>query len=142
MVRVASTPMIRTAIASDAPGVLELWRLAGAVPSRTDDVESIERLIAHDPGALLLAEVDGKLAGSVIAGWDGWRGSIHRLTVAPAYRRRGLGRRLVAAAEARLAAVGAVRLQAIVVEADGLATSFWRASGWEEQEGRLRFVKG
>jgi ribosomal protein S18 acetylase RimI-like enzyme len=134
--------VIRAATASDAPAVLELWARAEAVPSRTDDVESIARLIAHDPGALLLAEVDGGLAGSVIAGWDGWRGSIYRLTVAPGHRRRGLGGRLLAAAEARLAEVGAARLQAIVVATDARATGFWRAGEWEKQEGRLRFVKG
>jgi ribosomal protein S18 acetylase RimI-like enzyme len=78
----------------------------------------------------------------VIAGWDGWRGSIYRLAVSPDYRRQGLGRRLLAEAEARLARLGAVRLQAIVAESHPLATSFWRASGWEEQAEPLRFVKG
>jgi hypothetical protein len=35
-----------------------------------------------------------------------------------------------------------VRAQAIVVEIDALATTFWKASGWEQQAERLRFVKG
>jgi hypothetical protein len=37
---------------------------------------------------------------------------------------------------------GAVRAQAIVAEIDAQATSFWSASGWEQQAERLRFVKG
>jgi len=115
---------------------------ADAEPTRTDDVARLRRLIVHDPAALIVAEDDGRLAGSVIAGWDGWRGSVYRLVVAPAHRRRGLGRRLLAEAESRLAAAGAVRNQAIVVETEPVAVGFWRAASWEQQPHRLRFVKG
>ena len=80
--------------------------------------------------------------GSVIAGWDGWRGSIYRLVVAPTHRRQGLGGRLLAAAESHLDTVGAVRRQAVVVETDLPAVGFWQASGWEGQHHRLRFVRG
>jgi ribosomal protein S18 acetylase RimI-like enzyme len=133
---------IRDAAPTDIAAVLALWQEAGAEPSHTDDTASLGRLIAHDPHALLVAEADGRLVASVIAGWDGWRGSVYRLVVAPSYRRQGLGRRLVRAAEARLRRAGAIRLQAVVVETDELATSFWRRSDWEEQAERLRFVNG
>jgi ribosomal protein S18 acetylase RimI-like enzyme len=136
------TPTIRRAEASDASAVLELWQEADAAPSHTDDVESILQLVGHDREALIVADCDGRIIGSVIAAWDGWRGSVYRLAVAPEHRRCGLGRRLVLKAEERLAEVGAVRLQAVVVESDSEATGFWRASGWEQQVDRLRFVKG
>src|SRR5476649_1624393 len=128
---------LRPATVADAPAVIALWREAEAEPSHTDDVESIGRPIERDPAALIVAEDDGELVGSVIAGWDGWRGSVYRLAVVPSHRRWGLGRQLVRAAEERLAVVGASRLQAIVVESDLLAAAFWRASGWEEQTERL-----
>jgi ribosomal protein S18 acetylase RimI-like enzyme len=135
-------PTFRPAQVGDAPAILSLWRVAAAEPTHTDDRSSIAKLIGHDPGAVILAEADGGLVGTVIAGWDGWRGSIYRLVVAPEMRRRGLGRQLLHAAEVRLAGVGAVRLQAIVVGSDARATGFWGASGWEQQPERLRFVKG
>jgi GNAT superfamily N-acetyltransferase len=62
--------------------------------------------------------------------------------VAPTQRRRGLGRLLLAEAEARLAVLGAVRLQAIVVEHEPRAMAFWQDSGWEQQAHRVRFVRG
>jgi ribosomal protein S18 acetylase RimI-like enzyme len=135
-------PSFRPATATDAPAVVALWREAGAEPGHTDNVESVLRLIERDPAALILVELEGRLIGSVIAGWDGWRGSIHRLAVVPTQRRRGLGRQLVQQAEARLADVGAVRCQAIVVETDRQAVAFWGASGWDHQRERLRFVTG
>jgi ribosomal protein S18 acetylase RimI-like enzyme len=142
----------RPATSADASAVVALWREAAAEPTHTDNEESVRRLIERDPEALILAETgiqadagaggeEGRLIGSVIAGWDGWRGSIYRLVVLPDERRHGLGRQLVQRAEARLAAVGAVRSQAIVVETDQRAVAFWRASGWEQQAERLRFVR-
>jgi ribosomal protein S18 acetylase RimI-like enzyme len=133
---------IRSGTAADADALLRLWREADAEPTHTDDVKSLAHLVAYDPAALLVAENDGRLVGSIIAGWDGWRGSIYRLVVAPDCRRRGLGRQLVGAAESRLRQAGATRAQAVVIETDEAAAWFWRASDWEEQTERLRFVKG
>jgi ribosomal protein S18 acetylase RimI-like enzyme len=105
-------------------------------------VGSLTALLAHDPSALVIAEEGGSIVGSVIAAWDGWRGSVYRLAVAPSHRRLGLGRQLLSEAEARLSTRGAVRMQAIVVETDRNAMGFWRESGWERQVHRVRFVRG
>ena len=134
-------PEIRLATKADIPRVLTLWSRS-AEPTHTDDGVSVERLIDHDPQALLVAEADEVLVGSVIAAWDGWRGSIYRLAVEPHERRSGLGRRLLEAAEARFDELGAHRSQAIVVATDHRAMIFWRGSGWDEQLERVRFVRG
>jgi len=136
------TPRIRTAQVDDIEAILDLWRVAGAEPSATDSAEALGILMAYDAAALIVAEAETRLVASVIAAWDGWRGSIYRLVVAPGHRRIGLARRMVRTAEHRLSEAGASRLQAIVVETDDVAASFWRATDWEQQVERLRFVKG
>src|SRR6202035_2578463 len=103
------TPTIRFAVVPDAPAVLAFWQEAAESP-HTDDERSIGQVIEHDPEALIVAESEG--VGSVIAAWDGWRGSIYRLAVTPDHRCGGLGRRLVSEAEQRLAEAGALRLHA------------------------------
>jgi ribosomal protein S18 acetylase RimI-like enzyme len=133
---------IRPCTLDEAGAVLELWQVAEAEPSHTDDIPSIVGLLNHDPGGLLVADDTGQIVGSVIAGWDGWRGSIYRLVVAPSHRRQGLARRLLAEAEVRLRSQGATRLAAIVVDRDLPAIGFWRSSDWQEQTSRLRFVNG
>ena len=136
------TSTIRTGQTSDVESVLSLWLESDAEPTHTDDSQSLIALLAEDPDALIVA-VDGALVvGSVIAAWDGWRGSIYRLVVSPSHRRNGLATRLLASAETRLAKIGAVRLQAIVVETDPVAAGFWKATGWDQQVERLRFVQG
>jgi ribosomal protein S18 acetylase RimI-like enzyme len=136
------TISIRAGRPGDVAAVLQLWADADAEPSHTDNADGLAALVAHDPAALLVAEEGGGVVGSVIAAWDGWRGSVYRLVVAPSHRRQGLARRLIDHAEARLSEAGATRLQAIVVETDRRATGFWTSTDWEQQAQRLRFVKG
>ena len=121
--------------------VLALWRRADAHPSVSDDPASIRRLLEHDPGALLVATVDGAVVGTLIAAWDGWRGNFYRLAVLPEHRRQGIASALVEAGESRLRALGAARVTAIVVTADDPAIAFWRAAGYDQQDDRTRFVK-
>jgi len=87
-------PAIRAARSGDLPAVLALWQQAQAEPSHTDNLASLQQLVAHDPGALLVADAGNHLVGSVIAAWDGWRGTIYRL--GRAGRTRPLHRRLTA----------------------------------------------
>ena len=132
---------MRSAGPEDLPAVLELWRQAGAAPSVTDDLPSLQRLLASDDQALLVTDAGDSLAGSLIAAWDGWRGSFYRLAVAPSQRRRGLARALVAAGEERLRACGARRLTAYVDTGEEPALAFWVAVGFSAQRDRLRFVR-
>lgn len=79
---------IRCAAPTDVDAVLRFWRTAAEGTSISDDRDGVGRLVARDPEALLLAERDGALVGTVIAGFDGWRCSAYRLAVAPEYRRK------------------------------------------------------
>jgi len=131
---------IRDAHTDDIQDVLELWARSGLPPSVSDSVESLATLLDHDPSALLVAHVDGALAGSLIAVWNGWRGSFYRLAVDPRHRRRGIARALVREGERRLRACGAMRLDAIVTSRDPPAMGLWRALGYELRDDQARFV--
>lgn len=123
-------------------GVLELWRRAEASASSTESAEDVGGLLLRGPEALLLAETDdGEIVGTLIVGWDGWRGGFYRLAVDRDHRRHGLATALVRAGEERLRALGAHRLNAIVESHEPDAMAFWASAGYECQESRSRFVK-
>jgi len=121
--------------------VLELWRRAGAEPSVTDDPGSLRRRLRRDRNLFVLAWDRGRLVGSLIGGWDGWRGHMYRLAVDPGCRRSGIARRLVANVEARLQELGAVRIDGIVVSRNTAASTFWREIGYQRHVEVARYVK-
>jgi len=122
--------------------VLELWRAAETEPSTTDDLAGLEALVRRSgPDALLVADEQGELVGTLIATWDGWRGHMYRLAVLPGHRRRGVARALVAEGERRLREAGARRVNAVVVHTNDDGLGFWTAAGYELDERVRRYVK-
>jgi ribosomal protein S18 acetylase RimI-like enzyme len=136
--------VIRPCRREECAAVLALWESAGAIPSPTDTLEELQRLVrTHGDGFLVAIDGDA-VVGSVIGGWDGWRGNIYRLAVAPQARRRGLARRLVREAETVLSAKGARRLSALVERREAHAVGFWDAlaeRAWRRDERMIRYVK-
>jgi ribosomal protein S18 acetylase RimI-like enzyme len=135
-------PEIRPATSDDKTAVLHLWNLTrSAAATAEDEPAMVERLLAYDPGALLVATVDGAIVGAVIAAWDGWRGHLYRLAVSPGQRRQGIGQRLVEAGQERLRSLGATRVNAAVAEDESGSAAFWHALGYGRDAEISRFAK-
>jgi ribosomal protein S18 acetylase RimI-like enzyme len=127
--------IVRQAERDDVPEVLALWGAARSEHARTaDSADLVGWLIESSPAALLVAERDGAIVGTVIAGWDGWRGNLYRLAVDPAQRRAGIGVALTRAGESHLRECGARRVTALVALEDGNAGAFWDAAGYPHDE--------
>jgi len=133
--------IIRPARADELEAILELWSETGLGLRATDAPGSLEELLVADPDALLVAEEDGRIVGTLIAGWDGWRGNLYRLGVLPEYRRRGIGAALVREGERRLTERGAIRIVVAVGTDRRGADVFWEAIGYERDGSAERFVR-
>jgi ribosomal protein S18 acetylase RimI-like enzyme len=132
---------LRHATAADIADILSFWRSAAENTNRSDSAEAIAGLITRDPQALLIAVQDGRIVGSVIAGWDGWRCHLYRFAVDPRRRRQGIGRLLLDAAERRFAALGGVRADAMVLNDNELGVRAWTAAGYTRESDCARWVK-
>ncbi|MFE0651485.1 GNAT family N-acetyltransferase [Streptomyces sp. NPDC059534] len=132
---------IRAATSADAEDVLTFWKESAEGTSISDDVNGVTRLVERDPEALILAVADGRIVGSVIAGWDGWRASLYRLAVLPSHRRRGISTALLRAADERFVALGGRRADAMVLEANETGQRLWTAAGYQREDRWRRWVK-
>lgn len=123
----------------DYEAALALWQTAGpgVGVGRSDTRAELAKKVAHDPDLCLVAEVDGRLAGTVLGGFDGRRGLVYHLAVAPDQRRRGLARALMAELEARLRAKGCRRSYLLVRAGNAEALQFYAAAGWSEMDVHL-----
>ena len=131
---------IRECLIEEAEALLALWQAAGTSPSVTDTVADIQCTIASH-ASVLVAEANQRIAGSLIATFDGWRGNMYRIAVHPDYRRRGIGRALVEEGEKCLTKQGAKRITALVEEKYPQAIAFWSSVGYEIEPGIVRFFR-
>ena len=132
---------IRACRLEDIQSVLELWQQADATPGVTDNADDLRRAVADSPAHVLVAEVGGRIVGSIIGTFGGWRGNIYRLAVHPASRRQGTAHALMADIEKRLTHQGAKRITALVEKDHPWAMRFWEAVGYRVDERVVRRVR-
>jgi ribosomal protein S18 acetylase RimI-like enzyme len=137
----ANDLVLRRCRLDEADAVLTLWRHAGATVGVTDTLADLRRAIADSPAHVLIAEVGGRIVGSIIGTFDGWRGNIYRLAVHPDHRRRGIARALVAEVQTLFARQGVKRITALVEKDTQMAVAFWTAVGYQPDRRIVRFVQ-
>jgi len=132
-VRTAAT--IRAVEPRDLEALVALWfevfpEYRDPSKPQRDPRASIERKLAQADGLFWLAERDGAIVGTAMAGYDGHRGWLYSVGVHPRMRRSGLARWLVAHAESELLARGCPKINLQVLDVNTSAQAFWQALGY------------
>src|SRR5262249_39075854 len=94
----------------DEPAVVALWERCGLTRPWNDPHKDIRRKLQVRPDLFLVGVLDGVIVATVMAGYEGHRGSINYLAVAPEHQRKGLGRALMAEAERLLRQSGCPKI--------------------------------
>lgn len=114
----------------DEDALVALWRNCGLVRPQNDPLKDIRRKLKVRPDLLLVGILDGMIVASVMAGYEGHRGWINYLAVAPELRRKGLGREIVAEAERLLKTEGCPKVNLQVRTTNQEAMKFYRRIGY------------
>lgn len=119
---------------SDYEEVLALWQNTEGVGLNESDTRSaIAAYLKRNPGMSFVARDGNNLIAAVLCGHDGRRGYLHHLAVAPPYRRKGLGTRLVEKCLASLKRLRIVKCNIFLFTDNADGEQFWAGNGWKKR---------
>jgi ribosomal protein S18 acetylase RimI-like enzyme len=127
--------LIRSYLPADHDALVQLWeRVFPDDPPANAPRLMIERKLGVQPELLLVGLLGEQLVGAVMAGFDGVRGWIHHLAVAPEWHRHGFASRLMRAAEAGLRELGCPKVNLQVRATNSQVVAFYRSLGYMIEE--------
>ena len=115
---------------ADEPQVIGLWHLCDLVVPWNDPAQEIRLKSQTQPELFLVGVVEEQVVASVMAGYDGHRGWLYALAVAPPLQRQGLGRRMVTEAEAKMKALGCRKVNLQVRASNMAVIGFYESMGY------------
>ena len=120
----------------DYDGVRALWLTIRGFGIRAidDSREDVERFILRNPTTSVVATDGDRIVGSILCGSDGRQGSLYHVCVAEAYRRRGIGTRMVGWCMQRLREMGINKVALIAFSRNDVGNAFWRQIGWKRSD--------
>jgi ribosomal protein S18 acetylase RimI-like enzyme len=119
---------------ADEGTIVALWEGCGLTRPWNPPSADIALLRGSSHGDILVAtHEEGDVIGSVMVGHDGHRGWIYYLAVSPSCQRRGLGSRLMRAAEAWLREHGMRKVELMIRDTNTEVTAFYAGLGYDRE---------
>ncbi len=125
---------VRPFRAADEDAVVTLWEQCGLIRAWNNSRKDIARKLAMQPELFLVGVTDGDLVATVMAGYEGHRGWINYLAVAPNAQRRGVGRAMMHEAESRLQNAGCPKINLQVRSGNLDVIAFYAALGYLQDD--------
>lgn len=120
--------------AEDQEAVVTLWKACRLVVPQNDPIADIQTKMQFQPDLFLVAVSENRLVGTVMAGYEGHRGWINYLAVAPEQRRQGIAKAMMVLVEKKLRALGCPKINLQVRRTNTAVIHFYRAIGFEEDD--------
>ena len=126
--------IIRQYSPADREAVINLWKTCNLTKSWNNPEQDINRKLKDSPELFLVGTINDINFSSVMAGYDGHRGWIYYLAVVPEYRKQGLGRWIMAAAEEKLLDIGCPKIDLMVRKNNPDVITFYEKIGYGHDE--------
>ena len=112
--------------------VIHLWESVFAYQApHNDPALTIDKKLLTKDELFFVAEADGVVFGTAMAGYDGHRGWLYAIAVHPHHRNSGLGRDLVNHSEQALAKLGCLKVNLQIVASNQATTEFYEKLGYQ-----------
>ena len=126
----------------DYDEVVWLWISCGLIKSENQATKQQLSAFLHRGIFLISKDEAGRIIGSVMGGWDGWRGWIYKLAVAHEERRKGIATQLLSEIASRLHDVGATITRAYIENQNEASLSLFSKLGYTRMDGFLIVTQG
>ena len=123
--------VVRDFVSEDTDAVIALWGGCDLLRPWNDPHKDVARKLTDKNGAFWVATTGDDVIASVMVGYDGHRGSINYLAVAPDFQRTGVGARLMQQAEAFLVALGCPKVSFCVRKDNADVLAFYDGLGYD-----------
>ena len=123
--------VVRDFVPEDADAVIARWDICDLLRPWNDPQKDIKRKLTDRNGAFWVATSQDDVIASVMVGYDGHRGSINYLAVAPDFQRAGVGALLMQRAEAFLVALGCPKVSFCVRKDNTDVLAFYDGLGYD-----------
>jgi ribosomal protein S18 acetylase RimI-like enzyme len=128
--KAAPTVIIRSYEESDEKAVTALWRACDLLRPWNNPERDIARKLKVNRELFLIGMVEGKIIASVMGGYEGHRGWVNYLAVDPAYRKKGIGRKMMLEIESKLRAFGCPKVNLQVRAGNTETMAFYEKIGY------------
>ena len=119
----------------DEEGVVKLWETCFPDdPPWNEPRDVIRRKMTVQPELLLVALVGDQVVGTVLAGYDGFRGWVNKVATHPSHQRKGIASQLMGAAEKALADMGCPKLNLQVRTDNTSVVEFYKDAGYAVED--------
>ena len=123
--------VIREFTESDTATVAALWReVFPDNPPHNRPEDDIKRKLKIQRELFFVAELDLRIVGTAMGGYDGHRGWVYYVAVDPRYRKRGIGEALMRKVEDGLRAIGCHKINLQVREGNEEVVAFYKKLGY------------
>ena len=127
-------PEIRPYSPQDESAVITLWQKCNLTRPWNNPERDIERKLKVNPELFLVGAIDNRVIATVMGGYEGHRGWVNYLAVDPEHQRNGIGRRMMAAIEGKLLAMGCPKINLQVRTGNQSALNFYERIGYKTDD--------
>lgn len=119
---------------NDFDSVINLWKKAGLIISRSDTLEGLKKKIKRDPQLFFVMEKDSFIIGVVMGSYDGRRGWINHLAVDPEYQGMKIGQQIIKELEMRFKKIGCEKINLLIERNNEEVQEFYEKQGFKKDE--------
>ena len=123
---------IRTMTIDDYNEAYELWSNTPGMGLRglDDTYEGIKFFLDYNPRLSIVCEINGKVEGTILCGFDGKRAYLYHVALSENYTGKSIGRKMVLFLEERLKKINVNGIALVAFSENEIGNKFWDKLGY------------